>query len=108
MINIIEENLLDKVQQQKFLQGLQVNLLDEESSTFSQNLQSIPWTKIKLQLELLERSDVVNLIQKNTLITKGKTSRLVAKVSAALAWQQSLLYVVFFIHTPNYQYIFLS
>ena len=69
MIDIIEKKL-DEVQKRKLLQSLGISL-EEEDFMFSQNLQNIPWTKIKLELELLERSDVVNMVQKNTLITKG-------------------------------------
>ena len=69
MIDIIEKKL-DEVQRRKLLQSLGISL-EEEDFMFSQNLQNIPWTKIKLELELLERSDVVNMVQKNTLITKG-------------------------------------
>ena len=69
MINTIERNL-DEVQQRKLLQELRINS-DEENLVFSQKLENIPWNQMKLQLELLERSDVVKIITKNTLITKG-------------------------------------
>ena len=73
MIDIIEDKL-DEEQQRKLLQGLEINS-EEENLVFSQKLENIPWNKIKLQLELLERSDVVNMITKNTLITKGNYLR---------------------------------
>ena len=73
MINIIERNL-DEVQQRKLLQGLGINS-EEENLVFSPKLENIPWNQIKLQLELLERSDVVNIIIKNALITKGNYLR---------------------------------
>ena len=70
VIKIIEKNL-DKVEQQKLLQGLQVNIMDEDNPVFSEKLENIPWNKIKLQLECLGRKDIVDLIRKNTLISKG-------------------------------------
>ena len=70
MFEIIERNL-DKVQQQKLLQGLQVNIMDEENRLFSKQLENIPWNKIEFQLECLGRKDIVDMIRKNTLITKG-------------------------------------
>ena len=66
---MIERNL-DEVQQRKLLQGLEVKF-EKENLVFSQKLENIPWNQIKLQLELLERSDVVDMIKRNTLITKG-------------------------------------
>ena len=73
VIEIIEKNL-DKAQQQKLLQGLNINGLEEEDLVFSRKLENIPWKSIKLQLELLGRSDVVDLIRRNTLLTKGINS----------------------------------
>ena len=67
MIGIIESNLNEE-EQQKLLRRLGVNF---EEEMFSQKLENIPWNKIKRQLELLERIDVVNNITKNTLITIG-------------------------------------
>ena len=69
MIDIIEDKL-DEEQQRKLLQGLEINS-EEENLVFSQKLENIPWNKIKFQLELLERSDIVDMIIKSTLITKG-------------------------------------
>ena len=70
VIEMIEEKL-DNVQQQKLLQGLQVKIMEEENLVFSEKLENIPWSKIKFQLELLGKKDVVDLIGKNTLVTKG-------------------------------------
>ena len=70
VIEMIEEKL-DNVQQQKLLQGLQVKIMDEENLVFSEKLENIPWNKIKRQLELLKRKDIVDEIGKKTLITKG-------------------------------------
>ena len=69
VFDIIESNL-DELQQQKLIQGLEINFRGE-SIMLPQKLENIPWNKIKRQLELLGRNDVVNIIQKNTLITKG-------------------------------------
>ena len=69
VIDIIERNL-DETQQRKLLQGLGINS-EEENLVCSQKLENIQWDKVKLQLELLGRNDVVNMIIKNTLITKG-------------------------------------
>ena len=44
VIDIIECSL-DKVEQQKLLQGLGLNL-SEENLVFSQKLENIPWNKI--------------------------------------------------------------
>ena len=73
VIHIIKRNL-DETQQRKLLQGLGINS-EKVNLVFSQKLEKTPWNKIKLQLELLERSDVVNMITKNTLITKGNYLR---------------------------------
>ena len=73
VIEIIERNL-DKVQQLKLLRGLNINWQDKDDLMFSYKLENIPWNRIKRQLELLGRSDVVNLIRNNTLITKGINS----------------------------------
>ena len=45
--------------------------MEEENLVFSEKLENIPWSKIKFQLELLGKKDVVDLIGKNTLVTKG-------------------------------------
>ena len=45
--------------------------MDEENFVFSEKLENIPWNKIKRHLEYLRRKDIVDLIRKNTLITKG-------------------------------------
>ena len=76
VIDIIEKNL-DKFQQQKLLQRLGVNL-EEENLVFSKKLENTPWKDIKLQLELLGRCDVVSMITKNTLITKGTILKIIS------------------------------
>ena len=68
MLQIIEDNL-DAVQQQKLIQRLKISPLNEDQS-FLQKLADIPWSEIKLQLEFLEKSDVVHLINE-TPITEG-------------------------------------
>ena len=73
VIDIIERNL-DEAQQQKLLKGLGINS-EEENLMFSQKLENIPWDKIKLQLELLGRNDVVDMITQNALITKSNYLR---------------------------------
>ena len=67
VFDIIERNL-NKDQQQKLLRRLGIPL-DGGNLVFPQKLENIPWNEIKLQLELMRRNDVVELITKNTLIT---------------------------------------
>ena len=71
VIHIIEDNL-NADQQQLLIQKLPISASkDEEYRLFSQKLVNIPWSKIKFQLEVSGRLDVVEKIHK-TLITEGE------------------------------------
>ena len=70
VVKMIEMHL-DEIQQKHFIRELGISSSSEENRLFSQKLENVPWSRIKLQLELLGKSDVVATIQKDTLVTKG-------------------------------------
>ena len=58
---------IDEVEKKKLLKQFSF----KEDADLNEKLQHIPWQDIKRALELIDRYDIVEHIQKNTLITKG-------------------------------------
>ena len=69
VLHVISEKLNDK-ESERLLRNLGIE--DDPESTLAEKLETVPWVHLKRELEMLGKRDLVEQIQQNTLITKGK------------------------------------
>ena len=51
--------------------AIQLGLSFNEDEPLQDQLKTVPWPRLKEELELIEKTDLIKTIKKTTLITKG-------------------------------------
>ena len=80
--NVLEliSDALDENELEELLS--QLSGLAEKEGSFDERIKCVPWTRIKSELELLGKSNLIKTIKSTTLITKGKSFSLFLHVLA--------------------------